>query len=397
MLSKPSAINVPLIAVAIDVLLLGRGWRRALPLPLAWAVLGAVFIQITSRFHQSVYVDSPLGWRPLVALDAIGFYLAKLLAPLWLTPDYGRRPQWVIAHAGQALASAAFACAAMIGAIVLWRRGWREWRGRGGRGDSNLSISLAAATSVFLLALVPFLGLKPLLFQWYSTVADRYAYIALLGAAIAGAAIVHARRGLLVPALAMVLTLAVVAAINAGRWRDSRTLFTYAHELHPRGLMTNSVLADDAVERGDDAAAQRYFTAAMEARPDDPTSACKFGRWLLDRGRYQQASQCLVRAMFCAPDNPAIHTDLSVALLHLGKVPEAEAELRNAISLAQRAGKPSGEAWQNLGVIYAHTGRPADATRAFEQALAINPSLSLARQQLDALRSATAGTDPAAR
>ena len=395
MLSKPSAISVPLIAIALDVLLLRRDWRRVLPLPCAWAIAGGVFILISSRLQESPYLNSPLPWRPLVALDALGFYLAKMLAPLWLTPDYARRPLWVIAHVKPALVSAAFACTGIGGGVALWRRGRSETADA--PSGPGIAMPLAAAIAVFVLALLPFVGLKPLLFQWYSTVADRYTYTALLGAALAVAALVHGRPRLLVPALMLVLALGTAAAIQAGRWRDSRTLFTYARTIRPDGLLANGVLADDAMDCGEHALAERYFLAAIAARPDDPKAPYRLGRLMLDQGRYDPASQYLARAMFCAPANPDIHADLGVALLHLGKIREAEAELRNAITIAERAGKPAGEAWQDLGVIYAHTGRTDEAKRALQRALAIDSSLRIARQQLQELGTATAGTDPAAR
>ena len=107
LLSKPSAINVPLIAMVIDVMLLRRPLRKVWPLPAAWAAAGGIFVLAISRFHPTGYIDSPLKWRPIVALDAIGFYLGKLLVPLWLMPDYGRRPQWVMEHIAQAAVTCA--------------------------------------------------------------------------------------------------------------------------------------------------------------------------------------------------------------------------------------------------------------------------------------------------
>ena len=40
-----------------------------------------------------------LAVRPLIALDAIGFYLGKLFVPLQLGADYGRTPQFVLGGA----------------------------------------------------------------------------------------------------------------------------------------------------------------------------------------------------------------------------------------------------------------------------------------------------------
>ena len=97
MLSKPAAVVVPVMALIIDALLLRRSWR-AIALSLApWFVL-TIPIMLVARFVQPAaeVTPAPLWARPLVAADALAFYLAKLAVPIDLVFIY---PRWTIDQA----------------------------------------------------------------------------------------------------------------------------------------------------------------------------------------------------------------------------------------------------------------------------------------------------------
>src|SRR5207302_490970 len=105
-----------------------------------------------------------------IAGDALAFYLYKFVCPTALTLDYARKPAWMINHVWFYWTWLAPAGAAA--AIRLWRPG-RRW--------------LGAAALLLLAGLLPVLGLVPFEFQGYSTVADHYMYLAMLGPSLAGA------------------------------------------------------------------------------------------------------------------------------------------------------------------------------------------------------------------
>src|SRR2546429_4298981 len=59
----------------------------------------SVFAVMGNLAQPPVMADPPpLFMRPLVATDALAFYLFKLIFPLHLAPDYGRTPRVAIAH-----------------------------------------------------------------------------------------------------------------------------------------------------------------------------------------------------------------------------------------------------------------------------------------------------------
>ena len=93
MLSKPSAMIVPLMALIIDALVIRRPIKRiALSLG-PWFVLAAATALVAKLVQPAIGVPhTPLWARPLIAGDALSFYLYKLIFPLHLAIDYGRRP-----------------------------------------------------------------------------------------------------------------------------------------------------------------------------------------------------------------------------------------------------------------------------------------------------------------
>ncbi len=121
--------------------------------------------------HQLALQITPLSLpdKSLVALDALGFYLCKLLWPMRLASDYGRTPELVVARGWNSL-TWIVPIVLIAAAAVLFRR----------------SVKPLVASALFVVALVPMLGLLPFDFQAYSTVADHYAYLALFGAGHGG-------------------------------------------------------------------------------------------------------------------------------------------------------------------------------------------------------------------
>ncbi len=168
-LSKPSAVTIPAIAMAIDWLLIRRSFRIAAQSTLIWWVLCLPFLVI-ARMAQGVedHFIAPIWARPFIAGDALAFYFYKLVMPWRLGVDYGQTPEVVMHQAGFYIAWLAPAAIAGIIVLVSKRRPW-----------------LAAAGMCFFIAILPVSGLATFQFQDISTTADHYLYVALLGPSIA--------------------------------------------------------------------------------------------------------------------------------------------------------------------------------------------------------------------
>jgi hypothetical protein len=233
MLAKPSAVVLPLIVGMIDLALLRRSWRawpRVLAALVPWLAL-AIPIIVEGRLAQPPtplgYVP-PIGLRPLIATDALAYYLYKLALPIWLCIVYDHSPRAALAQGRPYFTWIAPLAVAV--AALLWRKRF-PW--------------FLAAVGVYWLAVLPVLGLAPFDFQRLSTVADHYLYLAMLGPAMAAAFVVMRTRAR--PAVVIsVVVLAAMAARSLAQtwtWRDSRTLYRHALAVNPHGWTPRESLA----------------------------------------------------------------------------------------------------------------------------------------------------------
>src|SRR5439155_15195774 len=124
MLAKPTAVVVPALAAIIDRLLLGRSWKQVAAFSGPWVLL-ALPIAVVAVTVQSAPLSAgqqvaPV-LRPLVAADALAFYLGKLAWPAKLTVDYGRSPAAAL-HQGWLFWTWSIPVVAAAFAIVASRR-----------------------------------------------------------------------------------------------------------------------------------------------------------------------------------------------------------------------------------------------------------------------------------
>jgi len=371
MLSKPTAIVTPLLACVIDRLLLGRSWRDVLRTVWPWFVLAVpcvIWTWMVQPAHLSVEQAPPVLLRPLIALDAMAFYLAKLVWPATLIFDYGRTPKVV-------LESRAIAWTWILPVVLA---GGALWLAR--RRDQRVP---AAAMFVFAIVLLPVLGLVPFDFQAYSTVADHYMYLAMLGPALLVAWIASKR-----PSTSTVIAIAAVACAFAIRthaqthhWRNSESLFTHALAHNPRSFASLGSLGTIALERGDINAAIDLSRRALDIRPQYSTSFMTLAEAMRIKGDTAQAIALYRRALQFEPD-------FGPALGNIAALLAEQGDLAAALPYGERAATVQQDnipAQLNLGRMYYQLNRPADARRQFQKVLQLDPQNQPARELLSTL------------
>ena len=123
-------------------------------------------------------------------------------------------------------------------------------------------------------------------------------------------------------------------------------------------------------ERRDDVArAEADFRRILVAEPDSVAALNALGYTLADRTtRYQEALELIERARTAEPDNSAIIDSYGWVLYRLGRVQEAETELRRALTLQKDA-----EIASHLAEVLWESGRRDEARKYFEQARKIDP------------------------
>jgi tetratricopeptide (TPR) repeat protein len=346
-LTKPTIILLPVVIAAIEILLLRRDWRcdwrnaRRLWLPLgAWMALAVAVAVITKQAQPGILVYHPrLAVRPLVAADALAFYLYKFVLPFRLIPDYGRTPRWLIEQGPLYLTWVAPA-AVLAACLALLRRA--PW--------------LAVGGLIFLVGMLPAIGLTPFDYQLFSTVADRYAYFSLFGPALALAyALARLRRPswrVIAPTAAALGGLAVISFVQTGYWRDTPTLFRRTLEVNPDSLVAHRVFGYDAVARGRPDEAEQHYLAALHTAPEDGLTHYNLGNVFARQNRLEEAVT-RYRAGLACPLDPEVRRDT----------------------------------YGNLGIALARTGRPAEALAAFDEAVRLDPADGTARANLQRLLS----------
>jgi hypothetical protein len=263
------------IAMCIDWLILGRNIRRVLRAGAVWIGI-MIAALILARIAQGVegIPSTPLWARPLIVADSITFYLGKLVYPVALGVDYGRRPEVVLSARWTYLE---WLVPVAIALLMLSMRKRRPW--------------LLAAGIIFVVAILPVSGIATFLFQFTSTTADHYLYLAMLAPAIALACLLreYDRPVLVVTACFALLLLAARSVMQTTVWRDDETLFSNALEVNPDSFVAHNNLGHWYVQHRDDDSAIDEFRAAIKANPDFPDAYGNLADALLRRGKVDEA------------------------------------------------------------------------------------------------------------
>jgi len=245
---------------------------------------------------------------------------------------------------------------------------------------------------------------------------------------LAGGVVVTAlpvRMRQLALAAPVVLVLATLTAVQAARWRDGHTLWTYAVATNPTSGFAWYRLADEAWRAGDvDTALARYRRAA-ELAPGFPELENDFAAALAAKGDFAGASTHYHTALALNPRFALAHTSLGVALEKQGKLSEAIEEHRQALAIDPRmmeahanlasaleeqgdsqqamkeyeralAIRPSAEVYSNVGRLLANIGHLEQAVDAFRRAVEVRPDLAVVRENLAQALLATGDRDGAA-
>lgn len=375
--SKPTALVTPLVILAIDVLVLRRPIRGVAMSAWPLAVLAVPFV-IVGRIAQPAVgaFAPPLLQRLLVAGDAIGFYLCKLFCPWPLLMDYGRRPE-VVATGAPSIPNFAALAVAIVLSIALWKRFG----------------AFAASFAVFVAGIALVLGLVPFDFQAFSTVADRYVYLSMLGVAIGVACTAAQFKSIAVPIVAatLIAACAVVSFRQAGLWRDDQTIAGYTNAHNPTSLAAHMVLGCTAEKREDFASAESIYRDGLRLFPIDNGLNRNLGNVLFKQKRYAESIPYLQQSfLHTRRFDASLVNNLGSALLNSNLVPEAI----DAFKMVTVQSPNHLNAHINLGHAYLMIGRLDLAGPPLQRALEIDPKSASAQRWMAVLRDGQSRSAP---
>lgn len=332
LLSKPSAVILPII-IYVLAKYLEKSRQTSYQLSgLGFWLVPSLIIGIITSFLQTdqnpaFYVS--FIQRFLVALDAICFYVQKLTVPFNLAVDYGRTPHTVL-NLSQTSWLYLIPIAVMI---YAWFK--------------RKTHTLIWTSLLFLMvAIMPNMGIIPFRYQIVSTVADRYMYFPMIGAAMLFGAFVsrfEAKKPVIYACCLALIALGMASHFQNSIWKNSKTLFEAGLKINPRSwLLYNN------------------FGSYYEKQKD----------WGKAVENYKKSAEIYPQA---EPYN-----SIGAVYMMQNKLIEAEQAFRQGIKTDPKAA----HVISNLGVIFAQTGRLEEAKEQFGKAIMIQPDFLPARNYL---------------
>ncbi len=406
LLSKPAAVALPLIVGVLALGLVRRPWRRILLGLSPWVFAAAGWVVLTKLQQpsgQMAFVP-PVWTRPLIAGDALAFYLYELLGPLWYVlgliwrallvpwdgleplaswakphlygPDYGRTPAWVI---GQRWFYLTWILPAGLLVVLACLRNRRLW---------------LTAAGVFIAWLVPVLGLLPFDFQRISTVADRYLYLSLLGPALALSWLLARRWNFLTIGItASILGLfGVLSFMQTAPWRDNASLIAHGLRVNPRSVLARQHQGVLLNRKGEHEEAIKWYQEALRIDPRHEDAYNNLANSWLVLEQVDEAEKVLREAARQIPMRPPVHRSLADILVKQGKTllkqgrtdlaqqrfDEAEQSYREAFRLDPDWSVP----YWSLGKLRFDRGATDEAIGLYRKAVDVEPNDAQARVEL---------------
>lgn len=369
LMSKPTLVTLPLVLLLLDYWPLGRWseasrrerWRlvwQKLPL-FAMSLASGVMTYVAQHEGGAIRtaIELPLLSRIANALVAYLSYIGKMLWPAKLAVFY---PHPVSVPVWHVLAAILFVVT--VTALVIRSAGSRPY--------------LVVGWLWYLIVLAPMIGLVQVGDQ---AIADRYTYVSLIGLFIAIAWGIAERMGewgkgrmgdpdlpvrpfphspiLCLPALLVILTLAVCTWRQTGYWTDSVKLWTHTLAVTTGNAVGHYNLGLELQTLGRTEEAVDQYEQAIRMNPNDAEARNNLGAAYGALGRIDEAIDEYKQAIGINPDYANAHNGLGAAYGQLGETRKAVDAFKEAI----RLDPDLAEAQVNLAVALLADGRLAEA------------------------------------
>lgn len=336
-LAKPATIVLPALFLLLDAWPLGRlsgalgGRARArvfgrlllekIPVALPGAVVVWLAIETSRGFTAGDGVMPSQALRSVHAVASVRSYLA---AAFWPADLILFRP-YPVAFDWPAFAVGAAILAGVTAALVLLRNRWPAglW-----------------GWAWFLVSLSPYLGLKQngLWPAW----ADRFAYVALMGLAVAAvfgiAELVRERAAYRRVAMAFfVACVAVLSGVTRAQvkvWRGSEPLYVHSLEVAPEAAFIQFTYGKVLLKEGRIGEAKRAFQRSVAADWRIKEAQSDLAVILMNEGDLMGAISHLDLALRMGPELPEARFNLAEAYRSLGDLPAAALNYRLFLAIA---------------------------------------------------------------
>lgn len=364
LLSKPAAVVVPLVIFILDRWALKRAFKESATALIGWFIVAAGFAILT-RIVQQSGIDlptSPLWARPFIAGDALAFYLYKLIVPLGLGMDYGRSPVFVMQQWWLYL-TWLFPLALAVGTLFLKKR-----------------VPLLVSFGVFAVSLLPVTGFVWFMFQFYSTVADHYLYMPMLGVvmAVSWTFLNYRTKPVTYLFIAALLIFGVRSSSQLSVWKNENALYLNTLKINPLSYLSHNNLGKALEEEGRLDKAALHFIKALEIRPIYSKAHYNMGNILKKQRKLDEAITYYKNAIRFSPAYADAYNNLGAVLNEKGDLNGSVYYYMEAI----KSDPDDAKAYNNLGVTLGMQGKLDEAVAYFTKAIKRNPGYADAYNNL---------------
>ena len=389
-MSKSSTIMLPAALLLIDVYPLRRtsvGWRRLIVEKLPYFVVAAAdvivaLIAVRSAAKLTVLGAHSIAGRAAIVLYSFFYYPWKLVWPVELSPMYEMPPR--IDPLEPRFVVATLMVVVITGALVALRRRW------------------PAGLSAWTYSALMILPLSGVVHAGFQLVQDRWSYLSGMGfVLVAGGGIAwlldaRARgrvsgmivRSVALGALAMVAFLAAGAWDQSKVWHDSETLWRWGANMDPTCTVCWNNLGTALVGQKRYAEAEDAYRRIVSLRPMSAPIANNLATAIAGQGKPVEAEEMLRTALRLDPALTGAQLNLGMYEAQTGRFDEALAHLREAYARDPKfpgAAKELGRALVLAAAFELKSGRPAQATALYREALLVQPGDTQVREELQAL------------
>ncbi|MCA9249585.1 MAG: tetratricopeptide repeat protein [Phycisphaerales bacterium] len=326
LLSKPTAVPLPLMLVAMDYWPLQRAIKRSIVEKIPLFGLAVIFAVITLVSHSrtaGLLESSQRGFfeNILLTCHLVAFYGQKLIVPSGLTSVYP--PPTPISLSNATILIGVLVTVVVLGVLLYSMRRSRV---------------LVGGAAHVVLGLAPTLG-----FVRYSWIyaSDKYLYLPAIGILLViawGLKKWWPKGGL--GQIGLVVAVLIVCGLESmgvrsylGKWRDTKTLCEHMDSLAPGTPQILVNLADAYEEDGRRADAIALYRSAVERMPDYALAQNNLGSMLAREGHFDDAVKHLRKALELDAGYAPAYSNLAFALLDSGQVADAESKCQKAIEL----------------------------------------------------------------
>lgn len=365
LLAKPSSVVILLFMPLIAWCLYKPTLKNLTAHIILFAIPVGIVVKITSMAQETA-IQYPLWTRPFVWMDAIQFYLLKILIPLKLTPAYGRTPE-LIMKSGWFYFS--WFIPVTIGAgLYLSRKKYPLFFLSG---------------LLFIIGFLPVSGLKAFHFQTLSTVADRYIYFSMVGIVLFFSDCSSRFNNRWKTSLLILLMGALFIQntwIQVPVWKNGISLWTHNIKTVPMEAFpyyNRAIYYTDKKNYTEALANYNIAADLVNDRLDSSTMTVDYysgvylnrGNLLSEQQQYLKAIADFNRSIEITPVNPMAYYNRGIAYKHLNEFEKAIADYSTAIAQKDTLF----QAYYNRGLLFARIKNFEKAIKDYTRTIELSP------------------------